>query len=108
MDKLLAHNEYLILTMKLPEDAAVKLTDETDGTEIPYNKDKEQFAVGLIDRSRTLLLEYSTVYPQVELELGQSQRFTGYSADTDETYYLKAVRKDTDNNRYSVAVRMQR
>ena len=106
VDKLLAHNEYLILTMKLPEDAAVKLTDETDGTEIPYNKDKEQFAVGLIDRSRTLLLEYSTVYPQVELELGQSQRFTGYSADTDETYYLKAVRKDTDNNRYSVAVRI--
>ena len=106
VDKLLAHNEYLILTMKLPEDAAVKLTDETDGTEIPYNKDKEQFAVGLIDRSRTLLLEYSTVYPQVELELGQSQRFTGYSTDTDETYYLKAVRKDTDNNRYSVAVRI--
>ena len=106
VDKLLAHNEYLILTMKLPEDAAVKLTDETDGTEIPYNKDKEQFAVGLIDRSRTLLLEYSTVYPQVELELGQNQRFTGYSADTDETYYLKAARKDTDNNRYSVAVRI--
>ena len=106
VDKLLAHNEYLILTMKLPEDAAVKLTDEADGQEIPYNKDKEQFAVGLIDRSRTLLLEYSTVYPQVELELGQNQRFTGYSADTDETYYLKAARKDTDNNRYSVAVRI--
>ena len=106
VDKLLAHNEYLILTMKLPEDAAVKLTDEADGKEIPYNKDKEQFAVGLIDRSRTLFLEYSTVYPQVELELGQNQRFTGYSADTDETYYLKAARKDTDNNRYSVAVRI--
>ena len=106
VDKLLAHNEYLILTMKLPEDAAVKLTDEADGQEIPYNKDKEQFAVGLINRSRTLLLEYSTVYPQVELELGQNQRFTGYSADTDETYYLKAARKDTDNNRYSVAVRI--
>ena len=106
VDKLLAHNEYLILTMKLPEDAAVKLTDEADGQEIPYDKDKEQFAVGLIDRSRTLLLEYSTVYPQVELELGQNQRFTGYSADTDETYYLKAARKDTDNNRYSVAVRI--
>ena len=106
VDKLLAHNEYLILTMKLPEDAAVKLTDEADGQEIPYDKDKEQFTVGLIDRSRTLLLEYSTVYPQVELELGQSQRFTGYSADTDETYYLKAARKDTDNNRYSVAVRI--
>ena len=106
VDKLLAHNEYLILTMKLPEDAAVKLTDEADGQEIPYDKDKEQFAVGLINRSRTLLLEYSTVYPQVELELGQSQRFTGYSADTDETYYLKAARKDTDNNRYSVAVRI--
>ena len=106
VDKLLAHNEYLILTLKLPEDAAVKLTDEADGQEIPYNKDKGQFAVGLIDRSRTLLLEYSTVYPQVELELGQSQRFTGYSADTDETYYLKAARKDTDNNRYSVAVRI--
>ena len=106
VDKLLAHNEYLILTLKLPEDAAVKLTDEADGQEIPYNKDKGQFAVGLIDRSRTLFLEYSTVYPQVELELGQSQRFTGYSADTDETYYLKAARKDTDNNRYSVAVRI--
>ena len=106
VDKLLAHNEYLILTMKLPEDAAVKLTDKADGQEIPYNKDKEQFAVGLINRSRTLLLEYSTVYPQVELELGQNQRFTGYSADTDETYYLKAARKDTDNNRYSVAVRI--
>ena len=106
VDKLLAHNEYLILTMKLPEDAAVKLTDEADHSEIPYDKDKEQFAVGLINRSRTLLLEYSTVYPQVELELGQSQRFTGYSADTDETYYLKAARKDTDNNRYSVAVRI--
>ena len=106
VDKLLAHNEYLILTLKLPEDAAVKLTDEADRQEIPYNKDKGQFAVGLIDRSRTLFLEYSTVYPQVELELGQSQRFTGYSADTDETYYLKAARKDTDNNRYSVAVRI--
>ena len=106
VDKLLAHNEYLILTLKLPEDAAVKLTDKADGQEIPYNKDKGQFAVGLIDRSRTLFLEYSTVYPQVELELGQSQRFTGYSADTDETYYLKAARKDTDNNRYSVAVRI--
>ena len=106
VDKLLAHNEYLILTMKLPEDAAVKLTDEADGTEIPYDKEKKQFVVGLINRSRTLLLEYSTVYPQVELELGQSQRFTGYSADTDETYYLKAARKDTDNNRYSVAVRI--
>ena len=106
VDKLLAHNEYLILTMKLPEDAAVKLTDEADGQEIPYDKEKKQFVVGLINRSRTLLLEYSTVYPQVELELGQSQRFTGYSADTDETYYLKAARKDTDNNRYSVAVRI--
>ena len=106
VDKLLAHNEYLILTMKLPEDAAVKLTDRADGTEIPYDKEKKQFVVGLINRSRTLLLEYSTVYPQVELELGQSQRFTGYSADTDETYYLKAARKDTDNNRYSVAVRI--
>ena len=106
VDKLLAHNEYLILTMKLPKDAAVKLTDEADGQQIPYNKDKEQFAVGLIDRSRTLFLEYSTVYPQVELELGQNQRFTGYSADTDETYYLKAARKDADNNRYSVAVRI--
>ena len=106
VDKLLAHNEYLILTMKLPEDAAVKLTDEADGTEIPYDKEKKQFVVGLINRSRTLLLEYSTVYPQVELELGQNQRFTGYSADTDETYYLKAARKDTDKNRYSVAVRI--
>ena len=106
VDKLLAHNEYLILTMKLPEDAAVKLTDRADGTEIPYDKEKKQFVVGLINRSRTLLLEYSTVYPQVELELGQNQRFTGYSADTDETYYLKAAHKDTGNNRYSVAVRI--
>ena len=72
VDKLLAHNEYLILTMKLPEDAAVKLTDEADGTEIPYDKEKKQFVVGLINRSRTLLLEYSTVYPQVGSSWGRA------------------------------------
>ena len=104
VDKLLAHNEYLILAMKMPEDAAVKLTDTDDNSTIPY--ENGEFRVGLIDRNRTFMLEYSTVYPQVELELGQNQRFTGYSADTDETYYLKAARKDTDNNRYSVAVRI--
>ncbi|MDD7302132.1 MAG: InlB B-repeat-containing protein [Eubacteriales bacterium] len=34
VDKLLAHNEYLILTLKLPEDAAVKLTDKDDNSTI--------------------------------------------------------------------------
>lgn len=102
VDKLLAHNEYLILTMKLPEDAAVKLTDKDDNSTIPY--ENGEFRVGLIDRNRTFVLEYSTVYPQMELELGRNQRFTGYSADTDETYYLKDASKR--NGSYSVGVRI--
>ena len=102
VDKLLAHNEYLILTMKLPENAAVKLTDKDDNSTIPY--ENGEFRVGLIDRNRTLLLEYSTEYPQVELELGRNQRFTGYSTDTDETYYLKDASKR--NASYSVGVRI--
>ena len=102
VDKLLAHNEYLILTMKLPENAAVKLTDKDDNPTIPY--ENGEFRVGLIDRNRTLLLEYSTEYPQVELELGRNQRFTGYSTDTDETYYLKDASKR--NGSYSVGVRI--
>ncbi len=102
VDKLLAHNEYLILTMKLPENAAVKLTDKDDNSTIPY--ENGEFRVGLIDRNRTLLLEYSTEYPQVELELGRNQRFTGYSTDTDETYYLKDASKR--NGSYSVGVRI--
>ena len=92
VDKLLAHNEYLILTMKLPDDAAVTLTDQADGSEIPYDKDKKQFTVGLIDRSRTLVLDYSTEYPTLELQLGRSQYFTGYNAD-DEAFYLDDVGK---------------
>ena len=102
VDKLLAHNEYLILTMKLSENAAVKLTDKDDNSTIPY--ENGEFRVGLIDRNRTLLLEYSTEYPQVELELGRNQRFTGYSTDTDETYYLKDASKR--NGSYSVGVRI--
>ena len=102
VDKLLAHNEYLILTMKLPENAAVKLTDKDDNSTIPY--ENGEFRVGLIDRNRTFMLEYSTEYPQVELELGRNQRFTGYSADTDETYYLKDASKR--NGSYSVGVRL--
>ena len=102
VDKLLAHNEYLILAMKLPENAAVKLTDKDDNSTIPY--ENGEFRVGLIDRNRTLLLEYSTEYPQVELELGRNQRFTGYSTDTDETYYLKDASKR--NGSYSVGVRI--
>ena len=102
VDKLLAHNEYLILTMKLPENAAVKLTDTDDNSTIPY--ENGEFRVGLIDRNRTFVLEYSTEYPQVELELGRNQRFTGYSADTDETYYLKDASKR--NGSYSVGVRI--
>ena len=102
VDKLLAHNEYLILAMKMPEDAAVKLTDTDDNSTIPY--ENGEFRVGLIDRNRTFMLEYSTEYPQVELELGRNQRFTGYSADTDETYYLKDASKR--NGSYSVGVRL--
>lgn len=94
--------DILILTMKLPENAAVKLTDKDDNSTIPY--ENGEFRVGLIDRNRTLLLEYSTEYPQVELELGRNQRFTGYSTDTDETYYLKDASKR--NGSYSVGVRI--
>ena len=78
----LAHNEYLVLTMKMPDGAAVRMTDKADHSEIPYDKEMGRFTVGLIDRSRTLVLEYNTEYPKAELILGRSQYFFGYNADT--------------------------
>ncbi len=66
----LAHNEYLVLTMKMPDGAAVRMTDKADHSEIPYDKEMGRFTVGLIDRSRTLVLEYNTEYPKAELILG--------------------------------------
>ncbi|RGQ40211.1 hypothetical protein DWY99_08440 [[Clostridium] leptum] len=102
----LAHNEYLVLTMKMPDGAAVRMTDKADHSEIPYDKEKGQFTVGLIDRSRTFVLEYNTEYPKVELVLGRSQYFFGYNADTAEPHYLADVSKKTDKNVYSVAVQI--
>ena len=102
----LAHNEYLVLTMKMPDGAAVRMTDKADHSEIPYDKEMERFTVGLIDRSRTLVLEYNTEYPKAELILGRSQYFFGYNADTAEPHYLKDVSRKTDKNVYSVAVQI--
>ena len=102
----LAHNEYLVLTMKMPDGAAVRMTDKADHSEIPYDKEMGRFTVGLIDRSRTLVLEYNTEYPRVELILGRSQYFFGYNADTAEPHYLKDVSRKTDKNVYSVAVQI--
>ena len=102
----LAHNEYLVLTMKMPDGAAVRMTDKTDHSEIPYDKEMGRFTVGLIDRSRTLVLEYNTEYPKAELILGRSQYFFGYNADTAEPHYLKDVSRKTDKNVYSVAVQI--
>ena len=102
----LAHNEYLVLTMKMPDGAAVRMTDQADHSEIPYDKELGRFPVGPIDRSRTLILEYNTEYPKVELILGRSQYFFGYNADTAEPHYLKDVSKKTDKNVYSVAVQI--
>ena len=102
----LAHNEYLVLTMKMPDGAAVRMTDKADHSEIPYDKEMGRFPVGPIDRSRTLVLEYNTEYPRVELVLGRSQYFFGYNADTAEPHYLADVSKKTDKNVYSVAVQI--
>ena len=102
----LAHNEYLVLTMKMPDGAAVRMTDKADHSEIPYDKEMGRFTVGLIDRSRTLVLEYNTEYPKAELILGRSQYFFGYNADTAESHYLKDVSRKTDKNVYSVAVQI--
>ena len=102
----LAHNEYLVLTMKMPDGAAVRMTDKADHSEIPYDKEMGRFPVGPIDRSRTLVLEYNTEYPRVELILGRSQYFFGYNADTAEPHYLADVSKKTDKNVYSVAVQI--
>ena len=102
----LAHNEYLVLTMKMPDGAAVRMTDKADHSEIPYDKEMGRFTVGLIDRSRTLVLEYNTEYPKAELILGRSQYFFGYNADTAEPHYLADVSRKTDKNVYSVAVQI--
>ena len=102
----LAHNEYLVLTMKMPDGAAVRMTDKADHSEIPYDKEMGRFTVGLIDRSRTLVLEYNTENPKAELILGRSQYFFGYNADTAEPHYLKDVSRKTDKNVYSVAVQI--
>ena len=102
----LAHNEYLVLTMKMPDGAAVRMTDKADHSKIPYDKEMGRFTVGLIDRSRTLVLEYNTEYPKAELILGRSQYFFGYNADTAEPHYLKDVSRKTDKNVYSVAVQI--
>ena len=102
----LAHNEYLVLTMKMPDGAAVRMTDKADHSEIPYDKEMGRFTVGLIDRSRTLVLKYNTEYPKAELILGRSQYFFGYNADTAEPHYLADVSRKTDKNVYSVAVQI--
>ena len=102
----LAHNEYLVLTIKMPDGAAVRMTDKADHSEIPYDKEMGRFPVGPIDRSRTLVLEYNTEYPKAELILGRSQYFFGYNADTAEPHYLADVSKKTDKNVYSVAVQI--
>ena len=102
----LAHNEYLVLTIKMPDGAAVRMTDKADHSEIPYDKETGRFPVGPIDRSRTLVLEYNTEYPRGELILGRSQYFFGYNADTAEPHYLADVSRKTDKNVYSVAVQI--
>ena len=102
----LAHNEYLVFTIKMPDGAAVRMTDKADHSEIPYDKETGRFPVGPIDRSRTLVLEYNTEYPRVELILGRSQYFFGYNADTAEPHYLADVSRKTDKNVYSVAVQI--
>ena len=102
----LAHNEYLVLTIKMPDGAAVRMTDKADHSEIPYDNEMGRFPVGPIDRSRTLVLEYNTEYPRVELILGRSQYFFGYNADTAKPHYLADVSKKTDKNVYSVAVQI--
>ena len=90
-DLMLPHNEYLVLQIRLPAGVSATLTDEADGTKIPYDKEKGEFRAGLITKSRTLVLNYSTKHPKVELRLGTGQYFTGYNADSDEPYYLKGA-----------------
>ena len=42
-DLMLPHNEYLVLQIRLPAGVSATLTDEADGTKIPYDKEKGEF-----------------------------------------------------------------
>ena len=101
-DLMLPHNEYLVLQIRLPAGVSATLTDQADGTEIPYDKENGEFRAGLITKSRTLVLNYSTKHPKVELRLGTGQYFTGYNADSDEPYYLKGA--SMDENSYQIGM----
>ena len=101
-DLMLSHNEYLVLQIRLPAGVSATLTDEADGTKIPYDKEKGEFRAGLITKNRTLVLNYSTKHPKVELRLGTGQYFTGYNADSDEPYYLKGA--SMDGNSYQIGM----
>ena len=101
-DLMLPHNEYLVLQIRLPAGVSATLTDEADRTKIPYDKEKGEFRVGLITKNRTLVLNYSTKHPKVELRLGTGQYFTGYNADSDEPYYLKGA--SMDGNSYQIGM----
>ena len=101
-DLMLPHNEYLVLQIRLPAGVSATLTDQADGTEIPYDKEKGEFRAGLITKNRTLVLNYSTKHPKVELRLGTGQYFTGYNADSDEPYYLKGA--SMDENSYQIGM----
>ena len=101
-DLMLPHNEYLVLQIRLPAGVSATLTDEADGTKIPYDKEKGEFRAGLITKNRTLVLNYSTKHPKVELRLGTGQYFTGYNADSDEPYYLKGA--SMDGNSYQIGM----
>ena len=101
-DLMLPHNGYLVLQIRLPKSVSATLTDEADGTNIPYDKENGEFQVGLITKNRTLVLNYSTEYPKVELRLGTGQYFTGYNADSDEPYYLKGA--SMDENSYQIGM----
>ena len=101
-DLMLPHNEYLVLQIRLPAGVSATLTDEADGTKIPYDKEKGEFRAGLITKNRTLVLNYSTKHPKVELRLGTGQYFTGYNADSDEPYYLKGA--SMNENSYQIGM----
>ena len=101
-DLMLPHNEDLVLQIRLPAGVSATLTDEADGTKIPYDKEKGEFRAGLITKNRTLVLNYSTKHPKVELRLGTGQYFTGYNADSDEPYYLKGA--SMDENSYQIGM----
>ena len=101
-DLMLPHNEDLVLQIRLPAGASATLTDQADGTTIPYDKKNGEFRVGLITKNRKLVLNYSTEYPKVELRLGTGQYFTGYNADSDEPYYLKGA--SMDGNSYQIGM----